>query len=46
MPTASCKEPTKESQDTKPRAMEWGYEGSLPLIYLVLPPGMKAQIEE
>ena len=42
MPTTSYKEPTKESQDTKPSVVKWGCEGPL-LIYLVLPPAMKAR---
>jgi hypothetical protein len=42
MPTTSCKEPTKESQDTKPSVVKWGYEGPF-LIYLVLPPVTKAR---
>jgi hypothetical protein len=42
MPTTSCKEPTKESQDTKPSVVKWGCEGPL-LICLVLPPAMKAR---
>jgi hypothetical protein len=42
MPTTSCKEPTKESQDTKPSMVKWGCEGPL-LIYLVLPPAMRAR---
>ena len=46
MPTASSKEPTKESQDTKPRMMKWGYERPLLLIYLTLPPAIKAQTPE
>ena len=36
MPTISSKEPTKESQTTKPSVLKWGCEGPL-LIYLVLP---------
>jgi hypothetical protein len=42
MPTTSCKEPTKESQDTKPSVVKWGCEGPL-LIYLLLPPAMRAR---
>jgi hypothetical protein len=42
MPTTSCKEPTKESQDTKPSVVKWGCEGPI-LINLVLPPAMKAR---
>jgi hypothetical protein len=42
MPTTSCKEPTKESQDTKPSVVKWGCEEPL-LIYLVLPPPTKAR---
>jgi hypothetical protein len=41
MPTTSCKEPTKEFQDTKPSVVKCGDEGSL-FIYLVLPPTTKA----
>jgi hypothetical protein len=42
MPTTSCKEPTKESQDTKPSVVKWECEGPL-LIYLVLPLPTKAR---
>jgi hypothetical protein len=36
IPATSYKEPTKESQDTKPRVVKSGYDGHIPLIYLVL----------
>ena len=38
----SCKEPTKESQVTKPSVVKWDCEGPL-LIYLLLPPAMRAR---